>query len=71
AATCAGICAPANGRVLGPAPAAIARVAQRFRYQVLLKLPPDARVGLDWAELRALCPREVSLSIDVDPVEIG
>ncbi|MEO0949420.1 MAG: primosomal protein N', partial [Cyanobacteria bacterium J06641_5] len=29
AATCAGICAPANGRVLGPAPAAIARVAQR------------------------------------------
>ncbi|MBI5906202.1 MAG: hypothetical protein HZB86_11780, partial [Deltaproteobacteria bacterium] len=38
--------AAAHGiRLLGPAPSPIARVKRRFRYQVLLVLPPDLPVG--------------------------
>ena len=71
AATCARSCTPPHGCVLGPAPAAVARIAQRFRYQVLLRFTSDAKIAFDRSELRSLCPREVSLSIDVDPLEIG
>jgi primosomal protein N' (replication factor Y) (superfamily II helicase) len=57
--------------ILGPAPAAIARVARRYRWQIMLKFPVDADVsGLDLAKLRSACASSVSLSIDVDPMTI-
>lgn len=75
AAAIAAVCNPQvtadGGCVLGPAPAAVARVAQRWRECILLKFPLGVEIALDWAELRSLCPREVSLSIDVDPLEMG
>jgi primosomal protein N' (replication factor Y) len=65
--------------ILGPAPASILRVANRYRWQILLKFDPDALPNLpDWPEVRTACssaslslsPASVSLTIDVDPINI-
>ncbi|MDP5337407.1 MAG: primosomal protein N', partial [Nodularia sp. (in: cyanobacteria)] len=61
--------------ILGPAPASVARVANRFRWQIMLKFDPDALPNLpDWESMRSLCPnsgdKSVSLTIDVDPLNI-
>lgn len=61
-----------NYEILGPAPASIMRVARRYRWQILLKFPLDVPIELPYlAELRSLCPIGVSLSIDVDPLNLG
>ena len=55
--------------LLGPAPASIMRVANRYRWQILIKFPPNIPVELpNLTELRNLCPDAVSLTIDVDPL---
>jgi primosomal protein N' (replication factor Y) (superfamily II helicase) len=57
--------------ILGPAPASILRVANRYRWQILLKFAPSALPQLpDWEEVRQLCPGSVSLTIDVDPLNM-
>jgi primosomal protein N' (replication factor Y) len=57
--------------ILGPAPAGIMRVARRYRWHILLKFPLDAPVELpDLKELRDICARDVSLTIDVDPLNM-
>lgn len=57
--------------MLGPAPAAILRVAERYRWQILLKFPIGAaRAELSLTGLRSACPTGVSLSIDVDPLNL-
>jgi primosomal protein N' (replication factor Y) len=57
--------------ILGPAPASVLRVANRYRWQILLKFAPDALPQLpDWEEVRKLCPQSVSLTIDIDPLNI-
>ncbi|MEH2065816.1 MAG: primosomal protein N' [Nostoc sp.] len=57
--------------ILGPAPASILRVANRYRWQILIKFAPHALPQLpDWEEVRSLCPSSVSLTIDVDPINI-
>jgi len=57
--------------VLGPAPANILRVANRYRWQILLKFAPEDLPQLpDWEEIRQLCPDSVSLTIDIDPLNI-
>ncbi|NEQ23998.1 MAG: primosomal protein N', partial [Microcoleus sp. SIO2G3] len=61
----------ADAEILGPAPAAIARVARRYRWQILAKLMPTATTDwLDLAALRSRCPAAVSLTIDVDPLNL-
>jgi primosomal protein N' (replication factor Y) len=62
-------------RILGPAPAALARRAGRHRAQLLVESP--ARGALqsflaDWvAELSKLkVPRQLRWSLDVDPAEV-
>ena len=55
---------------LGPAPAPILRVARRFRWQILLKFPP-AQALPDLQPLRQICPTQVSLTIDVDPLNLS
>jgi primosomal protein N' (replication factor Y) (superfamily II helicase) len=63
---------PAKCELLGPAPAPIMRVANRYRWQILLKLPLDESVKLpDLVKLRDRIPRSVSLTIDVDPLNFG
>ncbi|WP_414551399.1 primosomal protein N' [Anabaena sp. CCY 0017] len=69
--------------ILGPAPASVMRVANRYRWQIMLKFDPDALPNLpDWEYVRSLCPnssnkygdksddKSVSLTIDVDPLNI-
>ena len=60
-----------NCDILGPAPASIMRIARRYRWQILLKFAPEVRESLpDFNSLRSLCPQSVSMSIDVDPINI-
>ena len=64
--------------LLGPAPAPILRVAQRYRWQILLKLPQTLDQTLpqitnrlpDLTQLRDRCPKGVSLTIDVDALNL-
>lgn len=61
--------------LLGPAPATILRVAQRYRWQILLKLPGQRQghwpgYSLPIARLRSHCPGTVRLAIDVDPLNL-
>ena len=63
--------ASSDYEILGPAPAGIMRVARRYRWQILLKFPPDVPVKLfDWEQLRERCPKDLSLTIDVDPLNM-
>jgi primosomal protein N' (replication factor Y) (superfamily II helicase) len=60
-----------NCEILGPAPASIMRVANRYRWQILLKLSPQNRETLTALNtLRAFCPKSVSMTIDVDPINM-
>ncbi len=57
--------------ILGPAPASVMRVANRFRWQILLKFAQDTLPQLpDWENVREICPDSVSLTIDVDPMNM-
>ncbi|MEL6939592.1 MAG: primosomal protein N' [Cyanobacteria bacterium J06598_1] len=54
--------------VLGPVPAPIFRVARRYRWHILLKLRPGAPIP-KLSRLRA--PKGISLTIDVDPLNLA
>lgn len=56
--------------LLGPAPAPIARVANRYRWQILLKLLSGCEDVPDLTKLINLCPPVVSLTVDVDPMNL-
>ncbi|MEM7726408.1 MAG: primosomal protein N' [Cyanobacteria bacterium P01_A01_bin.45] len=60
-----------NYEVLGPAPANIMRVANRYRWQILIKFSSKNLPKLpDWEEIRKTCHQSVSLTIDVDPLNM-
>lgn len=56
--------------VVGPAPAPVARVAQRSRWQLLLHGPEGPLPFPSGQELRAVLPRGVDLTIDPDPIHL-
>jgi primosomal protein N' (replication factor Y) (superfamily II helicase) len=57
--------------ILGPAPANIMRVKNRYRWQILLKFAIAPVENLDRLQmLRNLCSRSVSMAIDVDPINM-
>ena len=56
--------------VLGPTPAPIFRVARRYRWHVLLKLPLTMDLP-DLSQLRSHLPKSVRLTIDVDPLNLS
>ncbi|MEM1308529.1 MAG: primosomal protein N' [Cyanobacteria bacterium P01_H01_bin.153] len=55
--------------LLGPAPAPILRVARRYRWQILLKGAISAQTP-NLTNLAKQCPSQVSLTIDVDPLNL-
>ena len=65
---------PEGIKVLGPAPAAVARLKNEFRFQILLKASNRARLGEILAEVRRFAVFErwpaASLLIDVDPMTL-
>mgnify|MGYP001801467803 FL=1 len=56
--------------VLGPTPAPVIRVARRYRWHVLLKLPLDMPIP-DLTGLRSHLPKSVRRTIDVDPLNLS
>ena len=58
-----------NWTLLGPSPAPILRVARRYRWQILLKGKIADPVP-DLSHLSKSCPSQVSLIIDVDPLNL-
>ncbi len=61
----------AGWQVIGPAPAPVARVAGRSRWQLLLHGPAGTALPLAGeAALRAGLPQGVGLTIDPDPLEL-
>ncbi|NEP17654.1 MAG: primosomal protein N' [Leptolyngbya sp. SIO4C1] len=56
--------------LLGPTPAPIMRVARRYRWHILLKLPAAVPPPV-LTDLRQHCSADVSLTIDVDPINIS
>ncbi|MDJ0594648.1 MAG: primosomal protein N' [Pleurocapsa sp. MO_226.B13] len=56
--------------ILGPAPASVMRVARRYRWQILLKFPQTVTDLPDLHNLRSHLPRSVSMTIDVDPINM-
>ena len=57
--------------IIGPAPAPVARVAGTSRWQLLLHGPAGSELPLPVeTELRQQLPRDVSLAIDPDPLEL-
>jgi primosomal protein N' (replication factor Y) len=57
--------------ILGPAPASVLRVSNRYRWQILLKFARGVLPELpDWNYVRSLCNSSVSLTIDVDPLNL-
>ncbi|MBV8841445.1 MAG: primosomal protein N', partial [Bryobacterales bacterium] len=65
---------PEGIRVLGPAPAAMARLKTEYRYQMLLKAPTRKRLNEVLQDLRRFAAAErwkpTSLLIDVDPMTL-
>jgi primosomal protein N' (replication factor Y) len=57
-------------QLLGPAPAPIPRVARRFRWHLLAKGPKHEPLP-DLQRLKQYCPATVSLTIDVDPLNLA
>jgi primosomal protein N' (replication factor Y) (superfamily II helicase) len=54
--------------VLGPAPAMVMRVNNRYRWQIMLKYLPDGSAILpDWEILRTQCSNVIKMTVDVDP----
>ena len=63
--------AAGNYDVLGPAPATIARISRRYRWQILLKQRSDTHLDPSILKtVRSLCPSNISLTIDVDPLHL-
>jgi primosomal protein N' (replication factor Y) len=59
--------------VLGPAPAPLARLRGRYRFQVLLKSSRHAALTQAVRHLRQAMPRPpagVRVSVDIDPVDM-
>jgi primosomal protein N' (replication factor Y) len=66
---------PEGLRVLGPAPAPIERIKQRYRWQVMIKSrelkPMRAAIAAMRAELAPSVERDdIFLAIDIDPVRM-
>jgi primosomal protein N' (replication factor Y) len=66
--------APEGVRVIGPAPAAMARLKNEYRYQMLLKSASRKRLNEIVGELRRLAAAEKwgasALMADIDPVTL-
>jgi len=59
--------------ILGPAPANVPRVANRYRWQILLKFSQaEQKKSIDWARVKGIFSSSpVSLILDVDPISIS
>ena len=64
-------CYKSNWKLIGPAPSLIAKVGKKFRWQILIHGPEGTKIPLpDRLSLWKLIPKNVFLTIDVNPAEL-
>jgi len=64
-------CENKNWKLIGPAPSLIAKVGKKFRWQILIHGPEGTKIPLpDRSILWKLIPKNVFLTIDVNPAEL-
>ncbi len=64
-------CEKKNWKLIGPAPSLIAKVGKKFRWQILIHGPEGSKIPLpNRSILWKLIPKNVFLTIDVNPVEL-
>ena len=64
-------CEKKNWKLIGPAPSLIAKVGKKFRWQILIYGPEGTKIPLpDRSILWKLIPKNVFLTIDVNPAEL-
>ncbi len=64
-------CEKKNWKLIGPAPGLIAKVGKKFRWQILIHGPEGTKIPLpDRSMLWKLIPKDVFLTIDVNPAEL-
>jgi len=64
-------CEKKNWKLIGPAPSLIAKVGKKFRWQILIHGPEGTKIPLpDRSILWKLMPKNVFLTIDVNPAEL-
>ena len=64
-------CEQNTWKLIGPAPSLIAKVGKKFRWQILIHGPEGSKIPLpDRSLLWKLIPKNVFLTIDVNPVEL-
>ena len=57
--------------VIGPAPSLIAKVGNKFRWQILMHGPENSEIPLpDRTNLWELIPKNMFLSVDLNPAEL-
>ena len=66
-----GFCKYNKWKIIGPAPSLISKVGNKFRWQILMHGPESSKLPLpDRFNLWKIIPRNVFLSIDLNPVEL-
>ncbi len=64
-------CKDNNWTVIGPAPSLIAKVGNKFRWQILIHGPENSKLPLpERSNLWKIIPKNVFLSIDLNPSEL-
>ncbi len=64
-------CEKKNWKLIGPAPSLIAKIGKKFRWQILIHGPEGTNIPLpDRTILWKLIPKNVFLTIDVNPAEL-
>jgi primosomal protein N' (replication factor Y) len=59
--------------IAGPAPAPLLRAETFYRYQIMLRVRAMSKLSLALAKIIATLalPEDVTLSVDIDPVDLG
>ena len=59
-------------RILGPAPAPVARIKGHFRFHILLAGPDGEAIRALWRQIAPHIPdrKEIEWTIDVDPINL-
>ena len=66
-----GFCYQNKWKLIGPAPSLIPKVGNKFRWQILIHGPENSELPLpERSSLWKLIPKNVFLSIDLNPVEL-
>ena len=65
------ICSQNNWQLIGPSPSMVSKIGKKFRWQILIHGPEKSNTPvIDIKKLFDLVPKEINLSLDMNPVEM-